>query len=280
MIAAEAANGGGPFGFLMQLKIVTEAGNRLTLISDADSQKWLTVSAAIPIENWQTIDFDDSNWKPARAHAAEGDNPWFEVLTAPSVAEGDSLKLPPGFRAEVLRIARPDEPTWVSMCVDDKGRLIVSGQQPQGGTGIPSGEKADPKTWGGMLRFTLSPGDGSITKEELIDLPVGAAQGMDYGHGALYLNGTSPEGFGIHRVSDTDGDDEFDKIEFLKRLYNRGGSHGPHGVRVGPDGWIYHISGDYSKSVDGYDEENSPYRNFTEDLLLPAAGTPPATDVA
>ena len=262
VIATQVSNRGGPAGLLVQLKTITEDGVNGRLISDSD---WVTLEVnadsadgakkdATPI--WAKINFDDSAWRHARKIAEEGDNPWFQVLTPPSVATGESLKLLPGFKAEVLRIAKPDEDTWVSMTIDDRGRLIVSSQH------------APTEEWGGLLRFTLSSGDGSIAKEERIELPVGSAQGLAYGHNSLYLNGEGPEGFGMYRLRDTDRDDQYDKVEFLKKLYNRGGSHGPHGIAIGPDGWIYHISGDYSKTVDDLDPD-SLYQNYLEDLLLP-----------
>ena len=262
VIATQVDNRGGPAGLLVQLKTITENGDKHLLISDRD---WDTLDVSTSntgdakndaTPDWAKLKFDASAWKAARKMAEEGDNPWFEVLSPPSVATGDSLKLLAGFKAEVLRIAKPDEDTWVSMTADDKGRLIISTQH------------APSEDWGGLLRFTLSPGDGSITKEERIKLPVGSAQGLAYGHNSIYLNGEGPEGPGMYRVRDTDGDDQYDKVEFLKKLYNRGGSHGPHGIEIGPDGWIYHISGDYSKTVDDLDP-SSPHQNYLEDLLLP-----------
>ncbi|MBI3191040.1 MAG: heme-binding protein, partial [Pedosphaera parvula] len=96
-------------------------------------------------------------------------------------------------------------------------------------------------------------------------------------HGSLYVDGYSgtytPDKLGFYRVRDTDGDDQFDKVEMLAQLYNRGGSHGPHGLALGPDGMIYHVSGDYARPVDGV-SPNSPHKDFKEDLLQPRIWDP------
>ena len=41
---------------------------------------------------------------------------------------GDQLKLPAGFKAELLVSATPEQGTWVCMAVDDRGRLYLSPQ--------------------------------------------------------------------------------------------------------------------------------------------------------
>ena len=68
-------------------------------------------------------------------------------------------------------------------------------------------------------------------------------------------------------MRDTDGDDQFDEVKLLKK-FDGGGEHGPHGVRLGPDGKLYVIAGNFTKPPAGYDP-TSPHRNWAEDQLLP-----------
>ncbi|MEW6306350.1 MAG: c-type cytochrome [Verrucomicrobiota bacterium] len=251
LLAAQVRNGGGPYGVIARLEMTFADGRQRTLISDTS---WLTTTHSNA--NWQSASFKADGWTPARSIAKEGDNPWFEVMNAPTTAQ--TLNLPPGFQAELIRQARPGEGSWIAMTIDDKGRLIISPQ------------KLASTNSGGMFRFTLA--DGRIAKEEKIDLPVGAAQGMCFVNGALYVNGfagtETPASHGFYRIIDSNGDDVFDHFENLKQLHNRGGSHGPHGIVPGPDGLLYHIGGDYSKVVDGI-AADSPHKNYQEDLLLP-----------
>jgi len=122
-----------------------------------------------------------------------------------------------GFKVELLRSAQPGEGSWVSMTVDPRGRLIVS---PQGG---------EP-----MLRITLDD-RGQIAKMETIDLPVRGAMGLLYTSGSLYVNGRGKEGYHLYRLRDTDGDDQFDRVELLRKWEGGDGEHGAHGIVLGPD---------------------------------------------
>ncbi|MEQ1861284.1 MAG: heme-binding protein [Chthoniobacteraceae bacterium] len=254
-LAVRGSNTRGPGGIIVRIEIGLSYEKTQWVISDAG---WLTSLRGDT--GWELPGAATTGWRPARSIGKEGDNPWFEVMNPPGIAA--ELTLPPGFKSEIIRRAQPGEGSWVAMAVDDKGRLIVSPQK------LVSPE------WGGMWRFTLG-ADGHIAKEEKIAVPVGAAQGMTFAHGALYVNGyagtTAEDKHALYRVRDSNGDDVPDAVEALKPLYNSSGilsSHGPHGVEPGPDGWLYHISGDYSRPVPGT-AADSPHRNYAEDLLLP-----------
>ncbi|MGE5195110.1 MAG: c-type cytochrome, partial [Deltaproteobacteria bacterium] len=99
-------------------------------------------------------------------------------------------------------------------------------------------------------------------------LAIGDSQGMLYAFDALYVvvNGDAAQGSGLYKVRDTDGDDTFDEVTLLKK-FEGGGEHGPHAVRLGPDGALYVIAGNFTKPPAGYDRL-SPHRNFSEDHLL------------
>ena len=62
------------------------------------------------------------------------------LIAAPSV---EQIRLPEGFKIELLySVPRDDQGSWVAMCQDDKGRLIVSDQH-----GGISGEKVPGTTY-------------------------------------------------------------------------------------------------------------------------------------
>ena len=51
----------------------------------------------------------------------------------------------------------------------------------------------------------------------------------------------------VLRYSDDNGDFRADGVpEVLVRFTGRGGEHGPHGIRKGPDGWYYVVCGNSS----------------------------------
>jgi putative heme-binding domain-containing protein len=132
------------------------------------------------------------------------------------------LILPPGFRSElVYAVPLKSQGSWVALAVDPAGRLIASDQA------------------GGLYRVTPSPlGQPSArTKVEKIPLQIGMAQGLACVGDKLYLmlNGqVGSFGPGVYRLSDSDHDDQYDRVEQL-RVFRGGGEHGPHGFAVAPN---------------------------------------------
>lgn len=143
-------------------------------------------------------------------------------LKEPPATDPAKLKVPPGFRVELLySVPKDKEGSWVCMCVDPKGRLIVSDQ------------------YGGLFRVTpprLGEEPGK-TKVEPIPLPIGEAQGLLWAFDSLYVvvNRHQKYPSGLYRVRDTNNDDQFDKVEMLRSLEGAG-EHGPHAVLLHPDG--------------------------------------------
>jgi putative heme-binding domain-containing protein len=154
-----------------------------------------------------------------------------------------------GFKAELLHTADPaTEGSWINLCKDDKGRLLISGQR-----GQP------------ILRVTLK--DGKVAGIENLKLPLSEAMGMLHAHGYLYLNASGKNGYGLYRLKDTKGDGTYDEVTFLKR-FDGGGEHGPHGIALGPDGMLYIMNGNHTRVPEGL-SASSPHKNYREDLLLP-----------
>ena len=107
-----------------------------------------------------------------------------------SATPADKIRLPDGFEIELLySVPRDDQGSWVAMCQDDKGRLIVSDQH--GGLyrfPIPKlGERVDPasiqqitySTSGAKARRYITGTAPKPMTEELAKLPkIGHAQGL------------------------------------------------------------------------------------------------------
>ena len=251
VLSVKAANSGGPAGFLLKLNLESPRGERTTISTDAS---WLASSES-PKGDWKKRDFVPKGWGRAVSVGIWGEPPWGRVALdeahAPSATPAEELTLPKGFRAELLySVPRGLQGSWVCMTNDPKGRLIVSDQS------------------GSLFRVTVGH-SASETKIEKIDLPIGQAQGLLFAFASLYVtvNGDAAQGSGFYRVRDTDGDDRFDEVKLLKK-FDGGGEHGPHGIRLGPDGKLYVIAGNFTKVPAGTDP-NSPLRNYAEDQLLP-----------
>ncbi|MBM3840899.1 MAG: c-type cytochrome [Verrucomicrobia bacterium] len=164
----------------------------------------------------------------------------------------NQLKVAKDFKVELLyTVPKGTEGSWVAMCVDPKGRLIVSDQY-------------------GKLYRILPPAlrSADSVKPEPIDLEIGQAHGLLYAFDSLYVMvNENPKGRGLYRVRDTNGDDRYDEVKLLRRLEG-GGEHGVHAILLAPDGkGLYLVCGNMTKLTD-YAASRIPL-NWSEDHLLP-----------
>jgi len=153
-------------------------------------------------------------------------------VSADSIGPATGLKVADGFNVDLIYdVPKDQQGSWVAMTVDPKGRLITSDQ------------------YGQLYRVTLpSPKGPDQVLVEKIGAKVGAAQGLAYFHDSLYVVDSAKQQ-GVYRVRDTDGDDQFDKVEKLLTLKG-GGEHGPHGIVPGPDGKLYLVAGNHTNLID------------------------------
>lgn len=172
-----------------------------------------------------------------------------------------AIKVPPGFKVELLYSALPEkEGSWISLALDNKGRFITSSQHNRG-----------------LLRLTLPPGgpQGGAVKVETLPVDVGHAHGLLYAFDSLYVVSADDEKDrnGLYRLRDTNGDDQYDKRDFLKALRGQG-EHGPHGVVLAPDGEsLFVVGGNFTKIPDDVASFRSP-PVWQDDQLLPPIKDP------
>ncbi|MSU24292.1 MAG: c-type cytochrome [Opitutus sp.] len=191
-----------------------------------------------------------------------------------------ALTAAPGFKVELLyTVPKEEQGSWVSLAVDPKGRLTAADQ------------------YGALYRITLPPiGTSTGTKVEklAITLPVvppvpgaeprptpkraqitdGAASTAIGAHGLLYafdslyvMVDEVPAKQGLWRLRDTNGDDQFDEIKYLREMRGSG-EHGPHSLALSPDGKsIYFANGNHTDLPTNM--EKSRAVRWDEDHLLP-----------
>ena len=224
----------GSAGVLVRLELEKAGGQRERIVSDS---------------SWETGATTNS-WAAATSIGAAGIAPWGDLFKPAVATPAESVQVPNGFKIERLRSAQPEEGSWVSMTVDAKGRLILS---PQGG---------EP-----MERITLDAA-GQVAKVETIDLPVSGAMGLLYAYDSLYVNGQGPQGYHLYRLRDTNGDDQYDSVELLRKWVGGPGEHGAHGIVKGPDDHLYVVCGNFV-DLPADPVATSRVRNFADDLVLP-----------
>jgi putative heme-binding domain-containing protein len=161
-----------------------------------------------------------------------------------------NIKVAKDFKIElVYTVPRKTEGSWVSMCLDPKGRLIVSDQN------------------GGLYRVTLPKANGDTANVEKIELNTGFAHGLLWAFDSLYVAvDEGKQAHGVYRIRDTDGDDRLDHIELLRKV-EASGEHGIHSLVLAPDGKsIYVVIGNNS-SLTEMSSSRVPY-DWGEDQLL------------
>jgi putative heme-binding domain-containing protein len=263
VITVEARNDAGSAGILIKLVVEPFRGAPTVIVTDSS---WRAVHG--PAEgDWMAAAYDDKKWPAAKQLAALGDvnGAWGKKVNEKSLTAGaklrdptatpvDGMKIAKDFRVDLLySVPKDEEGSWVSMCLDPKGRLIVCDEH------------------GSLFRLTLPPVDKNAPpKVEKIDVPVGEVQGMLWAFDSLYVNvnaRTNTYKSGLYRVRDTDGDDKLDQVEHLRELIGKG-DHGPHAVLLAPDGKsLYVVCGNSTKFTEISDSRVPLH--WGEDHLLP-----------
>jgi putative heme-binding domain-containing protein len=238
-LVATAENQGGIAGFVLQL--ITDKAD-VSVVSDTSWKSAAKKGDAVA----------------AKSVGKYGDGPWGNVFDA--AAGGGGSKVPantfvllPGFQVEKLfTVPKAELGSWVCLTADDKGRLIASDQEGKG-----------------LVRITPPKIGGSDdTKVEKIPAKISAAQGLLWHNGTLYVVCNGGPGSGLYRVTSSKNDDTLDKVEKLKAIQG-GGEHGPHAVRLAPDGKsLYVICGNHTQPPQGFQHSRLP-KNWNEDHLLP-----------
>ncbi|MEO1972401.1 MAG: hypothetical protein ABGX07_12640, partial [Pirellulaceae bacterium] len=162
-----------------------------------------------------------------------------------------------GFKVELLySVPGQEQGSWVNLCTDDKGRILVSDQ------------------FGGMYRMTPPPAGKAIDPATVEKVPadIRAINGMVWAFGALYVGVNDYERkipSGLYRITDSDGDDHLDKVELLREVESKS-DHGVHALVPTPDGKaLYLITGNNTTAPEL--AETSPVRRvWGEDHLLPS----------
>ena len=169
----------------------------------------------------------------------------------------DRIKAAKGFQVELLySVPGQDQGSWVNLCTDDKGRLLVSDQ------------------FGGLYRIT-PPAAGEAVESadvEIVPANIRGVNGMVWAFGALYVGVNDYEQkmqSGVYRITDSDGDDHLDKVETIREIDSKS-DHGVHALIPTPDGKsMFLITG--NNTIPPEIADSSPVRQvWGEDHLLPS----------
>ncbi len=254
VLAVRAGNEGATAGVAVQLELQSEKGKKARIVTD---ESW-KVSDQLRT-GWMAPSIDTTGWREPFVHGPMGMQPWGPVFSGQLVAKSTLIAAtkdgatvhPEGFEVEKLyTVPKGQQGSWVSMAVDDKGRLYCSDQGKQG-----------------VWRVTL----GEALRVEKVPVEISGAHGMLWAFDSLYVcvneGSVGGNGAGLYRVTDTNNDDQLDKVQSLRKIKG-GGEHGPHAVVLSPDGEsLFVLGGNHTPIPDP--EKFAVVPNYKEDQLLP-----------
>ncbi|MEM6363931.1 MAG: L-sorbosone dehydrogenase [Planctomycetota bacterium] len=166
------------------------------------------------------------------------------------VTPPDAFSVPDGFAVELVHEVEADaQGSWVSLTVDPSGRLIACDQE------------------GGLFRIDLQ---GPTARVEPLAIDLAGAQGLLCAFGSLYANVNLRQGKqnGLWRLTDTDGDDQYDTKTRIVPLEG-GSEHGPHAVILSPDQQrLIFVAGNNTWLPESFGSSRVP-KVWSEDHLLP-----------
>lgn len=251
VIAVEGRNEGGAAGMALRFRATLKDGKNLHVVSDGSWQ----VLGEVP-DGWQKPDFKADAWPAAVVVAKMGEAPWGDVMKPEPAGNGGSVdvtadyQVAKDFKLERLYDVPGAQGSWVSVTLDDKGRLICSDQ------------------YGAIYQVTLPADPAAPVSVKAMDIPLKGAHGLLWLNGVLWVTVNEGEdASGVWRVTDTNGDGDPDKPELVKAVEGRG-EHGPHSLVAAPDGRsIYLVAGNHTDLAE-MDTSLVP-RIWQEDQLVP-----------
>jgi len=197
--------------------------------------------------DWEWSPDGESDWKPAVVVEKMGAGPWGNLFRSRMKFGGEvemveeETGLPQGFVCErIYEVPVASQGSWVALAALPDGSLVTSAQ------------------YKGLHRIRPGEVGGKDTVVEPVKVELKGAQGMVWHDGVLWVSVNDGGNSGIHKVTDSDGDGAFDKVERVLAVQG-GGEHGPHGVQVTPDGkWLYFIAGNSTNLPEGISESRVP----------------------
>ena len=183
-------------------------------------------------EKWWTL-------PPLKINETDDYTQWKRASGVKTGTDPKTFKLLPGFEANLIHSSGPDEGSWVSLAIDNEGRVSIGREDK------------------GIIRYTLNKGRTRIARTETINTDLRECRGLLYAHNSLYVNANQSKG--IFRLRDTTGDGLFDQQKLL-HASEGGFGHGRNGLALGKDGKIYAIHGDAIKLPTDIHDRTSPLR--------------------
>ena len=164
------------------------------------------------------------------------------------------FKIDDEFRVEQVML---DDETGslIAMAFNEFGELILS------------------REGGPLLLADVTKEPGETGRIRTLCEEVKSCQGILPLNGKIYVTGDGPSGVALYLLSDQNRDGSFEVERMIVPFAGELGEHGPHGVELGPDGFLYVTVGNASKSKTPV-ANTSPYFHYYEGDLVPRMEDP------
>ena len=247
VLSLRTVNPAGPVKVAMLLELNADLARQQWIISDTNWQTGLSspTDRPQPARRLGRVDADAKANPFAPDKMVDAYNSWKLARAGTPATDPSTFTLLPGFKAELVRSALPEEGSWIALAFDPQGRLTLAREKK------------------GLLRLSLD--SAGVSKVEVINDTLLECRGLLYAHGALYANANNSKT--LVRLRDTKGAGQFDETTEL--LKTEGGvGHGRNHLKLGPDGWLWIAHGNNVHLPKNL-STNSPLRNFAHDRLIP-----------
>ena len=245
VVAIKATNtDAGPAGLVARVVIKERGGTYESYSTDAS---WRT--SVKHYIDWAQPRVRDNEWLPAKVYGPLGGVlPWGdEVVIA---EEGSRFLLDPEFAIERL-VSDEQAGSLIAMAFNAGGDILASREN------------------GPLLIVRDTNRDGAFDSFEPFCQELKNVQGILPLGNRVYAVGDGPAGGALYKMTDENGDGRSDSLKPIVRFRGAIGEHGPHTVRLGPDGLLYILSGNFSQ-VAAATDPHSPYASTYEgDLIVP-----------
>lgn len=215
-ISIDAVGVDGPSAVAAEMRFRNKEGHEIVLgtnSSDWNSQDLVEKGPVLP-ERWAP------NRLPEVSPSAEY-NQWKEALGGS--ATSTLSPMPPGFSISLVRNAKEEEDSWVSLALDPKGRLVIARESK------------------GLLRFSLDEERREVIGVEMINESLAECRGLAFRGEVLFANANNSKA--LYRLRDTTGDDRFDETLEIQTTSGSVG-HGRNDLVVDSEGRVHTIHGD------------------------------------
>ena len=225
-----------------------QGDNRLRISAESDSgPAALAYELQIEMKGEQTLVVRSSNGEHPQnrsthhAYGDVGDEPWWNITMSPKVSVFDeynqwkeavsgsadkelaSFQVADGFQFELLYSAQPNQGSWVSMELDDKGRILLGREDV------------------GILRLTLPKDRSGMATVETLNDSLQGVHGLLLTDRGLIANANRSEA--LYLLTATN-ENPFGKVIRLQETIGGRGDHGRHDVVQDAKQRIYVIHGD------------------------------------